>query len=93
MKLNLDTGNYQDKDMYAALKKSMPYTTHMHAKIHKISKEGKELEFDYDKIFQILKDANYRGFLNVEYEGKEDELEYVPISIEMIKRYAFKYGI
>lgn len=93
VKLNLDTGNYQDPDMYAALKKSMPYTTHMHAKIHKISKDGKEEAFDYDKIFTILKDANYRGFLNVEYEGKEDELKYVPISIEMVKRYANKYGI
>jgi len=93
VKLNLDTGNYHDKDMYGALAKSMPYTTHMHAKIHKITKEGKEEEFDYDRIFQILKDANYRGFFNVEYEGKEDELEYVPISINMIKRLARKYGI
>lgn len=93
VKLNLDTGNYQDADMYAALEKSVPYATHMHAKIHKISKEGKELEFDYDKIFKILKEANYRGFFNVEYEGKEDESEYVPISIEMVKRQAAKHGI
>jgi len=93
VKLNLDTGNYHDPDMYQALKKSMPYATHMHAKIHKITKDGKEKEFDYDKIFQILKDANYRGFFNVEYEGKEDELEYVPISINMIKQCACKYGI
>ncbi|OGW74982.1 MAG: hypothetical protein A2Z72_07655 [Omnitrophica bacterium RBG_13_46_9] len=93
VKLNLDTGNYQDLDMYAALKRSMPYVTHMHAKIHKITKDGKELEFDYDKIFNILKDANYRGFFNVEYEGKEDELEYVPISVDMVKRYACNYGI
>ena len=62
VKLNLDTGNYQDPDMYEALKKSMPYVTHMHAKIHKITEEGKEVEFDYDKIFKILKEANYRGF-------------------------------
>jgi len=93
VKLNLDTGNYHDSDPYAALKKSIPYATHMHAKIHKISKEGVEGEFDYDRIFRILKDANYRGFFNVEYEGKEDELEYVPISIEMVRRYACKYGI
>jgi sugar phosphate isomerase/epimerase len=93
VKLNLDTGNYKDPDMYAALKKSMPFATHMHAKIHKVSKEGKELEFDYDKIFKILKEANYRGFFNAEYEGKEEELEYVPISIKMIKRHAVKYGI
>lgn len=93
VKLNLDTGNYQDKDMYEALKRSMPYTTHMHAKIHRLSKDGRELEFDYDRIFAILKEANYRGFLNVEYEGKEEELEYVPKSFEMIRRFAAKYGM
>ncbi len=92
VKLNLDTGNYQDPDMYTALEKSMPYTTHMHAKIHKLSKDGRELEFDFDKIFAILKKTNYRGFFNIEYEGKEDEMEYVPKSFEMIRRYMLKYG-
>lgn len=91
VKLNLDTGNYQDPDMYEALKKSMPYATHMHAKIHKLSKDGNELEFDYDRIFKILKEANYHGFLNVEYEGKEEELEYVPKSFAMIRRFMKKY--
>ena len=91
VKLNLDTGNYQDKDIYKALEKSIPYATHMHGKIHKITKDGKELEFDYDRIFKILKDANYRGFFNVEYEGKEDELTYVPKSFEMIRRFMKKY--
>lgn len=91
VKLNLDTGNYQDADMYGALEKSMPYATHMHAKIHRLSPDGKEMEFDYDKIFTILKKADYRGFFNVEYEGKEDELEYVPKSFDMIRRFMKKY--
>jgi len=93
VRLNLDTGNYQDKDMYAALKKSMPYTTHMHCKIHKLSPEGQELEFDFDQIFTILKAANYRGFFNVEYEGKENELEYVPKSFAMVRQFMKKYEI
>lgn len=93
VKLNLDTGNYQDKDNYAAIEKSMPYAVHMHAKIHRLSPDGRELEFDYDKIFHILKRHNYRGFLAVEYEGKEDELKYVPKSFEMIRRFMKKYEI
>jgi len=92
VKLNLDTGNYQDPDMYAALKRSMPYTTHMHCKIHKLSKDEKELEFDFDKIFKVIKDANYRGFFNIEYEGKEEELEYVPKSFAMVRTFMAKYG-
>lgn len=93
VKLNLDTGNYQDKDMYEALKKSMPYTTHMHAKIHKLGKDGRELEFDYDKICKMLKETNYRGFFNIEYEGKEDEAEYVPKSLDMIRGFMKKYEL
>ena len=93
VKLNLDTGNYQDPDMYKALKESMPYATHMHCKIHKLSKDGQELEFDFDKIFMILKEANYRGFFNIEYEGKEDEIEYVPKSFEMVRRFMKKYDV
>lgn len=93
VKLNLDTGNYTDKDIYSGLEKSMPYTYHAHAKIHKLSPEGEELKFDYDRICAILKDANYRGFLSLEYEGKEAETEYVPKALEMIRRYAAKHGL
>lgn len=92
VKLNLDTGNYQDPDMYEALKKSIAYATHMHCKIHKLSRDGRELEFDFDRIFRILKDANYRGFFNIEYEGKEEEAEYVPKSFEMVRGFMAKYG-
>ena len=91
--INLDTGNYQDADIYQAIEDSIVYAPHIHAKIHQITKDGVEQEFDYDKIFTIFKKADYRGFVSVEYEGKEDELEYVPISIEMLKRYAAKYEI
>ncbi len=93
VKLNLDTGNYHDPDPYAALEKSIAYATHMHAKIHKLSPDARELEFDYDKIIGILKKANYRGFFNVEYEGKEDEIAYVPKAFEMIRRHMNKYSM
>jgi sugar phosphate isomerase/epimerase len=93
VKLNLDTGNYQDREMYEALKSSMPYATHMHGKIHKLSPDGNELEFDYDRIMRIIKESNYRGFFNIEYEGKAEELEYVPKSIEMVRRFMKKYEV
>lgn len=93
VRLNLDTGNYQDKDMYAALEKSIGYAPHIHAKIHKLSAQGEELEFDYNRIFEILKRNQYRGFISVEYEGQEDELEYVPKAVDMLRRYGAKYNM
>jgi len=92
VKLNLDTGNYHDADNYAALDRSMPHAVHVHAKIHKLSPDGVEQEFDYEKIMGILKKHNYRGFISPEYEGEDDELEYVPKSVEMIRKAAKQVG-
>jgi len=92
VKLTLDTGNYHDADIYEAIDKSMPHAVHVHAKIHKMSPEGEELEFDYSKILSIFKKHNYRGFISLEYEGEEDEMEYIPKSIDMIRRIAKKVG-
>jgi len=92
VKLNLDTGNYHDADNYAAIDQSMQHAVHIHAKIHKLSPQGEELEFDYEKILNIFKKHNYRGFISPEYEGQEDELTYIPKAIEMIRRTAKKVG-
>ena len=93
VQLNVDTGNYQDKDNYAAVEKSMPYARHVHLKFHDIDKSGVPQEFDYDKIFKIFKKSNYRGYYSVEYEGKGDEMEYVPTAYEFTRAYAKKYDI
>ena len=93
VQLNVDTGNYQDKDNYAAVERSMPHARHIHLKFHDIDKSGKPQEFDYDKIFGIFKRSAYRGYYSIEYEGKGDELEYVPKAFEFARAYAKKYDI
>ena len=97
VKINLDTGNYHDPDNYKAIKDTIAYAPHIHAKCHHIAEDGKELEFDYDKIFTILKESGYRGFLSLEFEGQDlhqqDELVYIPKAIEMLKKYAHKYAL
>jgi len=97
VKINLDTGNYHDPDIYKAIEDTIAYASHIHAKCHHISDDGRELEFDYDKIFTILKKSGYRGFLSLEFEGQDlhqqDELLYIPKAIQMLKRYAQKYAL
>ncbi len=96
VKINLDTGNYQDADNYKAIENTIAYAPHIHAKVHHISDDEKELVFDFDKIYSILKKADYRGFFSLEFEGQDffgqDELKYIPKSINMLKKYAQKYG-
>ncbi len=93
VQLNVDTGNYQDKDNYAAIEKSMPRARHVHLKFHDIDEAGNPQEFDYDKIFKVFKDSDYRGYYSVEYEGKGDEMEYVPRAFAFTRSYAKKYDI
>ncbi|MBU4346183.1 MAG: sugar phosphate isomerase/epimerase [Candidatus Omnitrophica bacterium] len=96
VKINLDTGNYHDPDNYKAIEDTIAYAPHMHAKVHHISEEGKALEFDYDRIFSIIKKAGYRGFFSLEFEGQDmhgqDELTYIPKAVQMLKKYALQYA-
>ncbi len=40
-----------------------------------------------DGLFEIFNRAHYRGFISVEYEGKEDELLAVPGGVKFLKKY------
>lgn len=93
VRINLDTGNYHDADLYAAIEASLPYAPHVVAKINKVGPDGAELTMEYGKIFSILKRHAYRGFVTVEYEGQEDELAFVPKTIAMLRRHARQAGL
>ncbi len=93
VRINLDTGNYREPNLYAGLEASLPYAPHVVAKIHRLSPAGEELEFDYEKIFAMLKRHRYHGFVTLEYEGQLDEREGVPKAVAMLRRYARKYTL
>lgn len=97
VRINLDTGNYQDPDNYKAIQDTIVFAPHIHAKVHHMSEDNKELVFDFDKIFTILKKADYRGFFSLEFEGQDffnqDELIYIPKVVTMLKEYAIKYEL
>lgn len=56
-------------DMYDGIKKMMPAAKAVSAKSYDFDKDGNETKIDYYKMMQIVKDANYSGFIGVEYEG------------------------
>jgi sugar phosphate isomerase/epimerase len=76
-----DTGNFRIRknvtyDRYEGVKDLMPYAKGVSAKTHDFDENGNEIHTDYGKILQIVKDAGYRGYIGIEYEGKnlsEDE--------------------
>ncbi len=93
VRINLDIGNYREADPYAGIAASLPYAPHVVAKIHHLNAAEEETEFDYDRIFAMLKRQRYHGFVTLEYEGTADELQTVPKAVAMLRRYARKYDL
>jgi hypothetical protein len=50
----------------------MPFAAAVHAKVNDIDENLVHPRFDHRRCIQIAKDAGYRGYLGIEYEGKDD---------------------
>ena len=44
------------------------------------------LDLDYQRIARMLSDVNYRGYVSLEFEGKENADSGVPKSIGMLRK-------
>jgi len=76
--LNLDTGNFKASP-YTNMERVMSKTLTLHAKVEVPTEDGSDREpVDYPRIMRILRNANYRGYISLEYEGKEDAKTGVP---------------
>lgn len=58
-------------DRYKGVKELMPYAKGVSAKSHQFDAEGNEINTDYTKMLNIVKDAGYTGYVGIEYEGSE----------------------
>ena len=57
-------------DRYRGVSEMMPYAKAVSAKTLDFDAEGNEVHTDYSRMLKIVKDAGYRGWLGVEYEGE-----------------------
>ena len=78
LKLTLDTGNFPPASRFTPDKLDhiaacAPYTAIVHAKFFNVGPDGRDRDFDYGKIREVLARAGFRGFLSVEYEGKDPD--------------------
>jgi sugar phosphate isomerase/epimerase len=87
LRLNLDTGGYIDN--YKSIESTIQLAVHIHAKLYDLDENGADRILDYNRIFDLLNKSRYKGFLSIEYEGKEDELLSVSRAINFLKRHIF----
>jgi len=83
--VNLDTGNFHTDDPYADLVRIAPFAVNVQMK-GEVHPRGKGDEpADLPRLVKILRDANYQGYVALEYESKEDPWTAVPRLLKQIK--------
>lgn len=56
-------------DVYKGTEELLPYAKGISAKTFDFDENGNEINFDYPRLLKIIKDAGFKGFIGVEYEG------------------------
>jgi len=83
--VNLDTGNFITADPYADLARIAPYAVVCQIKTE-IQRAGKaKEEADLKRLIGILRTANFRGYVALEYEAAEDPKRGVPRAVAQLR--------
>jgi sugar phosphate isomerase/epimerase len=84
--VNLDTGNFNTADPYADLARIAPYAVVCQIKTE-IQRAGKAKEdADLKRLVGILRTANFRGYVALEYEAAEDPKTAVPRALAQLRQ-------
>jgi sugar phosphate isomerase/epimerase len=82
--VNLDSGNFRDGDPYAELEKIAPYSLNAQIKVV-MSVGGKKEPADFKRLAKILRGANYRGYVVLEYEESGDVRAECPKYLDQLR--------
>ncbi len=83
--VNLDSGNFHGDDPYAELAQIAPYAVNVQIKVEMKRGSNPAEPADLPRLVKLLRDANYQGFVTLEYEAKEDPFTAVPAWLGKLK--------
>lgn len=81
--VNLDTGNFISDTPYDDLARCAPHAVNVQLKMKMKNPAGRTSEADFVRIAQILAEANYRGYVVLEFEERNPFVE-VPKAMERL---------
>lgn len=82
-----DFGNFYEYDRYQGVTELMPFAKGVSAKANVFNEKGDEANIDYRRMLRIVKDAGYRGYIGIEYEGdKLSEEEGIKATKRLLER-------
>ncbi|MDA9840748.1 sugar phosphate isomerase/epimerase [Rubripirellula sp.] len=85
LRATLDTGNFLD-DQYAQYEQLAPEAVFVQAKTYFGGGTWYTLEIDYDRVAKILREVDYRGYISLEFEGKENHETAIPKSLSLLRQ-------
>jgi sugar phosphate isomerase/epimerase len=59
----------EEYDRYKGIEELMPFAKGVHAKTHVFDASGNDTETDFYKMFKIIKNSGFNGWVSIEYEG------------------------
>jgi sugar phosphate isomerase/epimerase len=83
--INLDTGNFHTDDPYNDIAKCAPYAVNVQLKGEVQKRGAKQEPADLKRLVTILHEANYQGYVALEYESAEDPWKAVPGLLKRLK--------
>ncbi len=85
LRATLDTGNFLD-NQYKQYEQLAPYAVFVQAKTYFGGGTWYTLDIDYDRVAKVLRQNKYRGYISLEFEGKETHRTAIPKSLEMLRK-------
>lgn len=83
--VNLDTGNFHSDDVYGELARVAPYAMNVQVKVVVSGADGKKQPTDFPRLAKILRDANYRGYVVLEFEEAGDPRVECPKFVDQLR--------
>ena len=84
LQVTMDTGNFLE-DPYERLEQLAKKTVLVQAKTYHGGGLWYQLDLDYPRIAKMLQRYKYRGYVSLEFEGREDPLAGIPKSLAMLR--------
>jgi len=82
--LVLDTGSFVTNEPYGEIEKAISYAVNWQIK-EKITYKGKNENTDLIKLFKIIKDSTYRGYLPIETLSPGDPYVIIPPFLQQVR--------
>lgn len=83
--VNLDSGNFHGDDPYGELERIAPYALNAQVKVVMSGPDRKKVPADFKRLARIMRGANYRGYIVLEYEEAGNVREECATYLEQVR--------